>query len=247
MTALALKKLLWVAAVIPPVLLLIYIYRQDKVEKEPPRLLLRLFAGGALSVLSAMALETAGMAAAGLLFPEKSMLYAAFCCFVVVGGAEEGGKYYFLRRISWRSEAFNYRFDAIVYAVFVSMGFALVENILYVAGDGAMGTALMRGVTAIPGHAAFAVFMGYYYGTAKLYGDASARCADDRQALECRLLSERFARKAVWMPMLLHGFYDFCLEVQLPWTGLIFLLFVIALDVTALRQIRRAERSDARV
>lgn len=63
---------------------------------------------------------------------------------------------------------------------------------------------------------AFAVFMGYYYGTAKLYGDAATRCTDERQMLECRLLSDRFVRKAVWMPVLLHCLYGFCLEVQLP-------------------------------
>lgn len=240
-------RILWTAAVIPPIVLLIYIYKKDRVEKEPPLLLGKLFLGGALSVISAMALETAGMAAAGWLLPKGSAAYAAVCCFAVVGAAEEGGKFFFLRQFSWRSPEFNYRFDAIVYAVFVSMGFALVENLLYVLGDGTLETALLRGVTAIPGHAAFAVFMGYSYGTAKMYGDAADRCADQRQSWECRALSRRFLHRAVWVPVLLHGFYDFCLEVRMPWMGVVFLVFVVVLFVSALRQIRRAERSDARV
>ena len=57
----SLRRVLWAAAVLPPVLLLLYIYRKDRVEKEPPRLLLRLFLGGCLAVLPAMALELAGL------------------------------------------------------------------------------------------------------------------------------------------------------------------------------------------
>ena len=243
----SLRRVLWAAAVLPPVLLLLYIYRKDRVEKEPPRLLLRLFLGGCLAVLPAMALELAGLRVSLRLFQPGSLAESAFRCFVAVGAVEEGCKFFFLRTGSWRNPAFNYRFDALVYAVFVSMGFALVENILYVAGDGTMATALMRGVTAIPGHAAFAVFMGYCYGVAKMYGDAAGRCTDIRQAQECQILSRRFLQKAVWLPALLHGFYDFCLEVQLPLMGAAFVAFVIALDLMAVRQIRRAGRSDARV
>lgn len=171
-------RILWTAAVIPPIVLLIYIYKKDRVEKEPPLLLGKLFLGGALSVISAMALETAGMAAAGWLLPKGSAAYAAVCCFAVVGVAEEGGKFFFLRQCSWKSPEFNYRFDAIVYAVFVSMGFALVENLLYVLGDGTLETALLRGVTAIPGHAALCRVHGLFLRHSQ---DVRRRCGPVRR------------------------------------------------------------------
>ena len=112
----SLRRVLWAAAVLPPVLLLLYIYRKDRVEKEPPRLLLRLFLGGCLAVLPAMVLELAGLRVSLRLFRPGSLAEAAFRCFVAVGAVEEGCKFFFLRITSWRNPAFNYRFDALVYA-----------------------------------------------------------------------------------------------------------------------------------
>lgn len=237
-------RLLWIGAVLPPMALMLYIYRKDKVEREPPRLLAKLLLGGVLAVIPAMLLEWVGIPAAGMLLREGTPAYAAVCCFLVVGAAEEGCKYFFLRRFSWNDPAFNYRFDAMVYAVFVSMGFALVENLLYVFTSGTLATALLRAVTAIPGHAAFAVFMGYCYGTERLYDRAALRCTDPKQAAYCRTLCRRFGRRALWLPVLIHGAYDFLLEVRLPWMGAAFLGFVVALDILAVRQVRKAERGE---
>ncbi|MBR6350735.1 MAG: PrsW family intramembrane metalloprotease, partial [Firmicutes bacterium] len=119
----------------------------------------------------------------------------------VVGPAEEGAKYFMLKRRSWRDPEFNCQYDGVVYAVFVSLGFALAENVEYVFMYG-LGTALLRAVTAIPGHACFGVFMGIWYGAAKRlenYGNAPA---------------SKFARiMSVVMPMLIHGTYDFIATV----------------------------------
>ena len=244
MTTWMLGRILWAAAILPPLVLLLDIYRRDRVEKEPPKLLAALFFGGAVSVLPAALLERAGFALAGRILPAGSVPHAALCCFAAVGLVEEGGKFLVLRLGSWRSPAFNYRFDGIVYAVFVSMGFALVENLLYVAGDGTLATALLRSVTAIPGHASFAVFMGFYYGTAKLYADAAGRCREPRRAAECLALARRNRLRAFWIPVLLHGFYDFCLDARLPWMGAVFFLFVLLLDAAAICQVRTAGRHD---
>ena len=86
--------------------------------------------------------------------------------FGVVAFSEEGAKYFLLKRRTWNSAAFNCQFDGVVYAVFVSLGFALWENISYVLMYG-LSTALVRAVTAVPGHACFGVFMGVWYGLAK--------------------------------------------------------------------------------
>ena len=241
-----LSQILLFAAVIPPAEMLVYIDRQDNVDNEPPRLLLKLLLGGAVSVLPAAAWERLGSWLLALL-PAAGPVRTAVYCFAVVALAEEGCKFLFLRRLSWQDAAFNYRFDGIVYAVFVSMGFAAVENLLYVAGDGTLRTAALRAVTAIPGHAAFAVFMGFYYGCAKRYADAAARCRDAALAENCRRLHKKYQAQALWLPVILHGLYDFLLAARLPWTGGIFGGFVLILLAGAVRQVRTAGRHDVPV
>lgn len=60
---------------IPPIILLIYIYKLDKIEKEPPRMILRLFLFGIFSVIPAMFLEAFGMFALDRLgIPNNSYL-----------------------------------------------------------------------------------------------------------------------------------------------------------------------------
>ena len=98
--------------------------------------------------------------------PEGSLAYNALFYFLIVGPAEEGFKYLLLKNRTWKSPHFNCQFDGVVYAVFVSLGFALWENIGYVLRYG-FATAVARAVTAIPGHACFGVFMGVLYGVAK--------------------------------------------------------------------------------
>lgn len=242
-----LNRALWVAAVIPPLILLGYIYKKDKVEKEPPQLLALLALGGALAVLPALILERLGLSLASRLLPSGSIGYAAFVCFVVVALVEEGCKLFFLKRISWRHPDFNYRFDAIVYAVFVSMGFALVENLFYVAGDGTFATAIVRALTAIPGHAAFSVFMGYYYGTAKTYQSAAELSQNPTRAAACRRLSQKQLRQALLVPVLLHGLYDFLLSLGYVWMQAVFVIFLAWLDFNAIRKIRTATQRDAPV
>ena len=119
-----------------------------------------------------------------------------------------------------------------VYAVFVSLGFALWENIGYVAIYG-FSTALVRAVTAVPGHACFGVFMGAWYGQAKRYdlrGDA--------------LMSRRSRHKALWLPMLLHGTYDFVASMGSDLSALVFLAFIVIMYVMAIRKVRRLSRED---
>ena len=81
--------------------------------------------------------------------------------FLVVAAVEEGSKFFFLYRRTWHDPNFNFRYDAIVYAVFVSLGFAAFENVKYVFNYG-LSVALPRAILAIPGHMGFAVFMGFF-------------------------------------------------------------------------------------
>ena len=92
--------------------------------------------------------------------PVANGLYTGY---IVAGFSEELWKLLLLMWVIWRSPHFDEYFDGIVYAVYLSLGFACVENIGYVLqGDDQMFTALMRGVLAVPAHFLFAVTMGYY-------------------------------------------------------------------------------------
>ena len=154
------------AAIIPAVVLLIKVYQADRLEKEPVSLILSLVFFGVLSTAIAMVLEQVCTAVLGSYLPEGSVAYNAVLYFGIVAFSEEGAKYLLLKKRTWRDINFNCQFDGVVYGVSVSLGFALWENLGYVAMYG-FGTALVRAVTAVPGHACFGVFMGAWYGMAK--------------------------------------------------------------------------------
>lgn len=235
-------------AVIPSVFLLIKVYQADKVEKEPAPLLFKLFIKGLESAFFAAVVEALlinfglnTLVHLGLIEGEGSFLYHAIEAFLIVAVVEEGFKYYFLKQTTWTHPAFDYRFDAVVYAVFVSLGFATIENILYVWGSQIeSGTGLQlsvyRGVLSVPAHCVFAVAMGIHYGAAKY-----------AQGHEQFDLEEAGLRKAFLVPVLMHGFFDFALMMNQPlYTGLFF-LFVILADYRALKAVGRASQTDTRV
>ena len=226
------KPILTAAAVIPAIVLLVKIYKADKLDKEPLGILIALVFWGAVSTTLAVFTEEVGTGILDTLWPEDSLLYRVLMYFVVVGLSEEGFKYLLLKRHTWRSAAFNCQFDGVVYATAVSLGFALWENIGYVAMYG-MGTALVRAVTAVPGHACFGVFMGAFYGMAKRYSNYG-----------CEAQSKRCRHLAVLLPTVLHGFYDFIATSESRFSEWVFLLFVIVLFLITSRMVKNLSRED---
>lgn len=225
-------------AILPAAVLIGYIYRKDTIEKEPVGLLLQLLGLGALTTISALILELTLGGVLSRIVREGTLLYQFISCFFVIAFAEEVGKYVVLRLRTWNSPHFSHVFDAIVYAVVVSLGFALLENILYLV-DSSLSTAIMRGLLAVPGHAIDGVYMGMFYGQAKL-----AACENDPRR------SKRYSILALVVPMLTHGFYDFCLfaaELSSA-TALIslsvFLVFEIAINIVTVRVVRRQSAND---
>ncbi len=150
-------------ALLPALVLLSYIYRLDTIEKEPWRLLCRLFFLGCLCALPAALLEALG--ARIIARVRQPLTYLTLNAFLVVAVAEEGCKYAVLSTV-WRNPAFDYRYDAIVYAVCVSLGFGALENVIYVLRYG-FATGIFRAFTSVPGHCFFGVYMGYWFGNAK--------------------------------------------------------------------------------
>lgn len=151
-------------AIAPGLGLCLFIYFKDKFEKEPFRLLKNCFLFGMLCIIPAIIIELISGALG--VDENQGFITTLIYAFFVVAIAEEGSKYFVLKKYIYPKQEFNEPFDGIVYAVMISMGFATVENIMYVVTSG-IGTAVLRMFTAVPLHAACAVFMGYYVGKAK--------------------------------------------------------------------------------
>lgn len=213
-------------AILPVLLLIAYVYKQDRVEKEPGGLLIKCFLLGAVMIIPAMIIEVI----IGVVIDENTMPFLSN--FVGVALVEEACKMFILDKVIWKNKEFNYRFDGIVYAVMVSLGFACFENILYV-WEGGLSVAILRALTAIPGHTVFAVFMGYYMGEAKLQevlGNVKGR--------------KRHRRMMLLIPMLIHGFYDYTASSGSDMMVLVFFGFVIVMDVLAFRRIKKSSKED---
>jgi RsiW-degrading membrane proteinase PrsW (M82 family) len=227
------KLILTVAAVVPAAYLLYRVYRADKLEKEPIGLLASIVLLGIVATTLAAITEQIGDAFLLELFPNGGVVYDFLLYFVVVALSEEGFKYLLLKLRTWNSPHFNCQFDGVVYAVFVSLGFALWENIAYVLEYG-FGTAVARAITAVPGHACFGVFMGVYYGIAKRMDLAGEK--DGSRAAR---------RKALWIPVLLHGVYDFIASLESDWMAILFLGFVIWMFWAALKLVKKTSAEDS--
>ncbi len=211
----------------PVILLIIYIYYRDKYEKEPKKMLAKAMLFGALTVIPILFVETwlSGYWAGKYDYPSNKIPTAAYNAFMVASFTEELFKYLVFVIFIWKNKNFNERFDGIIYAAFISLGFAAVENILYVVQNG-MGTGIMRAFTAVPAHAMFGIAMGFYFGRAKFSGNNPA-----------------FNLTAAFLiPFLLHGIYDFILMAENNFLLLLFIPLLVVMMIIALKQMKRSSQ-----
>lgn len=183
-------------AIAPAMVIIAYIYIKDKFEKEPLRLLLKnFFLGATVSVLITFIFGTF----VGNVLPvtdELSITQMAIKAFITVAFVEEFSKYIVVRFVAQRNKEFNEPFDGIVYAVMVSMGFATLENVLYVFQFG-YSTGILRAFTSVPAHATFAILMGYFMGKAKF----------SNRRFQLNMLG-------LFIATVFHGAYDFFLFIH---------------------------------
>lgn len=226
-------RIIIAAAVIPALVLMRYIYNLDKVEREPIGLLILLVGAGAVSCFPAALIESILGSVLERYVSDTSELYAFLDAFVIVALAEEGCKFIFLKKLTWNNQEFNCNFDGIVYAVFVSLGFAALENIMYVSQFG-LSIAIQRAILSIPGHMTFSVFMGHSYSKAK-----KASVFGDYQDVS------KFQWEALIRAALLHGFYDYCLMSTYEILYVVFFVFVIVLDIISFKKIKEEAANDS--
>lgn len=202
-------------AILPVIILAWYIYEKDKYEKEPLRMLLLALILGMLAIPLDIFVVTIINAA----IPGQTVFYSAF---FEAGIPEEFCKWALFMLVIWRNKNFNEFFDGIVYACFIGLGFAGIENIMYVFGNetigGALSTGVLRALLSVPGHFLFAVIMGYFLGMAKFRPEKR----------------QKYLILSYVCPMLAHGIFDYLLmlssafsENNLEWMGtLLFILFI---------------------
>lgn len=188
-------------AVAPGLALAIYVYWRDKFEREPIRWVAFSFFLGLPAAFMAAIVSLFASRFLELVISHGELLRLALDAFLAVALVEEFFKWLVIRVLIFKRSFFDEPYDGITYAVMVSLGFATIENILYVM-EGGLQTALVRMFTAVPAHAVFGVMMGYHLGMVKFNPTSGYH----------RLM-------ALVAPTLLHGFYD----VSLFWKNVPFM------------------------
>lgn len=226
-----------IPALLPVFLIFKYIYGLDKVEREPMGFVLKVLLWGAVFSIPCAVVERFAISFIQAFYDIESVKYAFMENTFGVALVEELSKWLVLMILVWRNNNFDYRYDGIVYATTASLGFAALENILYVVNFGT-GVSIGRAIFAIPGHTTFGVFMGFFLSRAK------TQELDNREFLKLILLLFSLA-----IPMLIHGCYDFLLSDQVEVIGYrwFFYIYVALLDLFAWKIIRHEFKTDHRL
>ena len=225
-------------AILPVVLILLIVYNKDK-AKEPLWLLILLFISGIGSCF--LVLLVSGFLEKFLPFMkislnEQTFFQTLLYAFIGVALVEECCKWIMTYLIGYNNKEFDEIYDIIVYSIFVSLGFAFFENILYVWQSSSIATAIIRAISAVPSHACDAVFMGYYLSVAK-------QCAyKKRTDLESKNII-----LSILIPTVLHGIYDFCLMSGMVVLIIVFLAFVIFLYVISIKRLKQIADSNKKL
>lgn len=197
-----------ILALAPIFIIIFYVYIRDKYEKEPIHLLLTSILFSCLITIPIIKTE----AIVSIFIPNKGVLIESlYVSFLASSLVEEFYKYIVLYFLIWKNKNFNERFDGIVYSVFISLGFAGIENIVYVLNPrlGGFKTAFLRAIFSVPGHALFGVFMGYYFALSKYE----------------KKYKNKYFIYAFFIPWFLHAIYNFILTFNSKYTMIIFIPF----------------------
>lgn len=216
------KKMLamLMAASAPGFALLSFFYLKDKLETEPVYMVLRMFVAGAFLVFPVMVLQYT--------FKSSIFFIPSMQAFIVTAFPEEFFKWFIVFFLAYFHYNFNLQYDGIVYAVAVSLGFATVENIFYLSIYG-VEHALFRALLPVSSHALFGVIMGYYLGKAKFTSDFKLRT--------------RYLFFSIFIPVSLHGTYNYILLQGNEWWMFTIVPFMIALWWYGLYKVKKANQA----
>lgn len=185
---------LLVLAIAPAVALFFFFYVRDRYRREPLGVMLVTFGLGAVSLVPAAVTSLSLQKLTGWRSSTPDLFHAFLGAMLIVGLVEEGAKFLVVRFYAFHRPEFDEPYDGIMYSVMAALGFATVENMLYVFSGGA-GTGVVRALLSVPSHAFDGVLMGYFLGEAKFA--RSDRAGNWLSALGFALA------------VVAHGLYDF--------------------------------------
>jgi RsiW-degrading membrane proteinase PrsW (M82 family) len=177
------------AGIAPGIALLLYFYLKDQYDTEPIHIVIRMFILGVLLVFPIMFIQY-------VLEEEHVIASRLMLSFISSGLLEEFFKWFLLMVGIFQHVEFDDPYDGIVYGTSISLGFATLENILFLIGHG-LEYALTRALLPVSSHALFGVIMGYYIGKLKFSSAKKAR--------------RKWLILSLGLPVFLHGFYDYIL------------------------------------
>ena len=208
------KIYILILAILPVSFFIGWIYFKDKYEKEPPIKLIEYFLLGILVSVLAIFLE--------LYFSKLNRFSGIteylYIAFFVTAFIEEGLKFIVLTPIILKDKNFNEKLDGIIYSIFLSLGFATIENIIYLMkerSDLTLGLGISRGLISIPSHIMFAITMGYYISKYKFTKEGYK--------------DNKYLIYALVIPVLIHGVFDFILMIGYRWAIIVFIVYIIFL------------------
>lgn len=207
----------------PGIALVFFIILQDRYEKEPMRLLVKMFLLGMFVTLPTIAVELIGR----YLNIFSGLFGLIVEAFIVIGLSEEFFKRKVVLKYAYSHPAFNERMDGIVYCSITALGFATLENIFYVISYYTYdpNVWITRALLSVPIHMLLGITMGYYISLSK-FCTTPSKCV-------------WYFRKSLYIPALLHGAFDFILASDIPLLSLLLLPFVAYLWTSSLLKLRK--------
>jgi len=211
---------IFLIAIAPILAIALFIYYKDKHEKEPIKILLLAFGLGVFSALPIIFVENYLTRKGASIFIS---IYqnAAWDAFVVAALTEEFFKFLLLMLVIWPNKNFNEKFDGIVYATMVSLGFAALENILYVKSGG-IDVGVLRAFTAVPLHAVCGISMGFFIGFAKF-----------SKSKKNKIL---LIITGLIVAILIHGVYNFIIMSRNQYLLIVFVPYILTILYIAYRK-----------
>lgn len=216
---------------LPIYLICLFVYKKDN-KKEPKKFLRKLFFFGILSCIPAAIIELVIEPLFGDI--NKLNLFSLFI-YVALGIAlvEEFCKWVIVYKKTYDNKEFDQTYDAIVYSVFVSLGFACLENILYCISSNSVLTSLLRALTAIPGHTLDAIIMGNF-----LYLSKTLLLNNNKKQ------SKRMLLLSILMPTLVHTIYDYCIFTDRLIFYVIFAIFLLFIYIYSIDKIKYLSKNN---
>lgn len=207
------------AGIAPALALMSFFYLKDRFNTEPLLPIIRSFLYGALLVFPIMFIQYA--------FSVENIGQSPFVSsFILTGMLEEFFKWFIFIYTIYKFTDFDSVYDGIIYGVAISLGFATLENILYLFAHG-IEYALSRAIFPVSSHALFGVIMGYYLGKAKFNATHS----------------RSIMISALFIPITLHGLYDYILQI-VPGGRWFYILipFMVILWLNGMKKVKLANQ-----